>query len=147
MNKHDTENPLAPFARLMGGTWQMGDSYHTFEWGVGQKMVHNKSYFTVEGQPVLVSEGSWFWHPGRQEIKGHMAAIEMGIDLFSYTTRFEGNKMVNELTSYGEDGQATEYLEEWEFTDEDTYEWALYAKTDEGLQKSMGGTFTRNPGG
>jgi hypothetical protein len=145
MDSHNSlpENPLAPFARLVGGTWQMEDSYHTFEWGVGGKMVNTRSYFTVEGKRVLVSEGSWFWHPGRQEIKGHMAAIEMGIDLFSYTTRFEGNKMVSDLTSYGPDGQASHYQEEFTFTGENTYEWVLYAKKDGGLQQVMKGLFTR----
>ena len=124
MDSH--ESHLAAFKRLVGGTWRMNDSYHTFEWGVGGKMVYNQSYLTVDGQRVLVSEGSWFWHPGWREIKGYMAAIEMGIDLFSYTTHFEGNKMVSELISFGEDGQASRYIEEWLFTGQDTYEWTSH---------------------
>lgn len=139
----DIENPLAPFERLIGGKWVMGDSFHTFEWGVGQKTVNTRSYFLMEGNPVLVSEGSWFWHPGRQVIKGHMVAIQMGIDLFSYNTYWEGNRMIGDLKSYTPDGGVSHYQEEFDFTDNDTYVWTLYSKSAEGLEKSMDGTFQR----
>lgn len=137
------DNPLAPFERLIGGQWQLDDSYQTFEWGVGQKMLHTKSYFVQDGQPALVSEGSWFWHPGHEAIKGHHAAVAMGIDLFTYTTHFEGERMVNTLKTYAEDGSATKYLEIWEFTGPNSYEWSLYPEAGESEEKVMGGTFTR----
>ena len=140
-----TENthPLAPFEPLIGGTWHAENSYQRFEWGVGKKMVLTKSYFLVESGQKLVSEGAWFYHPGRKEIKGHMAAIEMKIDLFTYTTRFEGSKMVSDLTVYLEDGGKQAYLETFDFTGEDRYDWVLFEKTEEGLKESMKATFTR----
>jgi len=137
------DNPLAPFERLIGGKWYFEGSYHVFEWGVGQKMVHTRSYFTSDGKDRLVSEGSWFFHPKNGEIKGHVAATDMGIDLFTYTTRFDGDRMLNDLTAYSEDGAVSTYLEEWVFTGKDAYEWSLYARTENGLAKAMGGTFTR----
>lgn len=137
------KNPLAPFARLVGGKWVMGDLFHVFEWGVGKLSMKANSYFVQAGEAALAGDGGWFWHPGDKAIRGWQFAVGMGIDLFDYTTRWEGDKMVNDLTTYDAAGNASEYLEEWDFTDADTYEWTLYAKTPDGAQKAMGGTFKR----
>jgi hypothetical protein len=136
--------PLAPFSRLVGGEWHMDDAFHTFEWGVDRKILKITSYFVAEGNPVLVSEGFWFWHPGKKVVQSYSVAIEMGVELFVYhDSRWDGEKMINDMTAYDANGAGSDYVEEWEFTDQDTYVWTLYAKTPEGLKKSMGGTFKR----
>ena len=136
-------DPLAPFERLAGGEWHLEGSYQVFEWGVGRQSVKARSYFVVEGKPRLVSEGLWFWHPGEAKIKGIFTAIDMPVNFFDYTTRFEGNKMVNTLRAYAPGGKETVFEETWEFTDESHFEWKLMSETPDGMQQQMSGTYTR----
>ncbi len=136
-------DPLAPFGQLIGGQWHLDNSYQEFEWGIGRRSVRARGYFLVDGKPKLVSEGGWFWHPGEQQIKGYFTAIDMPVVLFEYTTRFEPDRMVNELRAYGAKGDESNYMETWEFSEEGRIEWTLLQETPEGLQKQMGGTYTR----
>lgn len=136
-------HPLAAFERLVGGQWHLEGSYQEFEWGVGRRSVRSRSYFVVEGEPKLVSEGVWFWHPGEEQIKGIFTAIDMPVVFFDYTTRFEDDKMVNDLRSYGANGAEEVYVETWEFRDDSHYVWTLWKKTPEGLSEVMGGTYSR----
>jgi hypothetical protein len=143
-DEHDeASKPLEPFSRLVGGEWHSGANYHVMEWGLGKLSVTTKSYFVADGKPKLVSDGTWFWHPGEQSIKGLATAIDMGIDLWDYTTTFEDNVLRSHIVTYATDGTVAEYVETWEFTDDDTYVWKLFTQTDEGLQEMMGSTYTR----
>lgn len=135
--------PLAPFERLIG-RWRLGDSQQEFVWGVGRRSVIARGYFVVDGKPTLVSEGMWFWHPGEERIKGVVTAVNMPVSFFDYTTRFEGDRMVSELASYDADGEASRYVETFEFVDDSQYEWTLHTKSGEDLQKVMGGLYTRS---
>ena len=137
------ENPLAAFERLIGGEWHLEGSVQTFTWGVGKKTIQARSTYLTEDGPVPVGEGFWFWHYGENAIKGLSFAVGMPAELFDYTTRWEGDKMISDLVSYDSEGKPSEYLEEWHFSGEDSYEWALHAKTPDGLEKVMGGTFER----
>ena len=134
---------LESFSRLIGGEWHLENTYQVFTWGVGKRSLHAESYAMSEGTPKLVSQGSWFWHPGEKHIKGYFTAIEMSVALFEYTTRFEGNTMINELTAYSEDGQVSNYVETWEFTASDTFQWTLYMETGDKSSKLMEGTYRR----
>lgn len=138
-------DPMAPFARLIGGQWHLEGSYQEFEWGVGKRSVKARGYFVVDGEPRLVSEGIWFWHPGEQQIKGFFTAIDMPVTFFDHTTRFEDNRMVSTLHAYAPGGKKTVFEETWEFTDESHFEWKLTSETPDGLQQQMSGTYTRQP--
>jgi hypothetical protein len=122
----------------------MEGSYQVFEWAVGGKAIRARSYFATDDAPVLVGEGAWFWHPGDGVIRGYQLAEGMGLDLFDYRSRWEGDTLVSDLVAYDAEGVASEYHETWEFAGRDAYEWTLYAKTPDGMQKAMGGTFTRH---
>lgn len=137
------DDPLQPFQRLMDASWHLEGSYQEFEWGVGKQSVRSRGYFLVDGKPKLVSEGSWFWHPGDEQIKGWFTAVDMPFVLLEYTTRFEGNKMVNDLRSFAADGSEEAYVETWEFLDDTRYVWKLLKKTPDGLQEVMGGTYSK----
>lgn len=141
--QQSASNPLAPFERLIGGQWYLQGSYQEFEWGVGRQSVKSRSYFIVDGKPKLVSEGIWFWHPGEKQIKGFFTAIDMPVVFFDYTTRFEENRMVNDLRSYGSKGNESVYVEIWDFTGDTRFVWSLLRKTPDGLKEQMGGTYTR----
>ena len=52
-------------------------------------------------EPKLVGDGGWFWHPGEQAIRGFLFAEGMGIDLFEYTSRWEGDSFISELATRG----------------------------------------------
>lgn len=136
-------NFLAPFERLVGGQWHLEGSYQEFEWGVGKRSVKSRSYFVADGKPTLVSEGIWFWHPGEKQIKGYFTAIDIPFQLFDYTTRFEGNRMVSDLHSYAGNGSRRVYVETWEFKDDKRYEWKLLKKSPEGLKQVLEGIYSR----
>lgn len=135
--------PLAGFERLIGGQWHLEGSYQEFEWGAGQRSVKARSYFLIEGEPKLVSEGIWFWHPDEREVKGVFTAVDMPMELFEYTTRFKGDSIVSNLVAYTSEGQKSVYTERWQFLDDSSLKWTLYAETPEGPQEEMGGTYTR----
>lgn len=137
-------NPLAPFERLIGGRWYLEGSYQEFEWGVGRRSIKARSYFIVEDEPKLVSEGIWFWHPEEKQIKGVFTAIDMPVEIFEYTSRFEGNSLLSELVAYSAEGGKSRYAEEWEFVDETHFVWTLSIETPDGLRQEMGGTYSRS---
>jgi hypothetical protein len=142
-DQQSTFDPLAPFERLIGGQWHLEGSYQEFEWGVGRRSVKARSYFAADGEPKLVSEGVWFWHPGERQIKGFFTAINMPVVLFDYTTRFEENRMVNDLRAYGPEGSVKVYVETWDFRDDGQFVWKLLQETPEGLKEVMGGTYRK----
>lgn len=135
-----SENPLAPFERLVGGQWHLDDSFLVFEWGVGRRSVKARSYFVVEGRPRLVSEAVWFWHPGEKRIKGFGTAIDMPAAFFDYTTLFDAESMKSELAAYSVTGERSDYVETWRFVGESLYEWSLH---DADGKRIMEGTYER----
>ncbi len=144
-NAADPADPMAPFGRLVGGEWHLGDSYQVFEWGVERRNVRSFSYALVDGEYILVSEGTWFWHPQENVYKGLFVAVGMGIDVFEYETKFEDNTMVNKLKTFDADGTEEHHAETWEFIDDNHYVWTLFSPTEDGPRKTMEGTFVRHP--
>jgi len=138
-----TEDPLAGFAPFIGGQWHLEGSYSELEWGVSRRAVKARNYFVVDGQPKLVSEGFWFWHPGEQQIKGVFTAIDMPVVLFLYTTHFEGDTMIGDLRAYAANGKETEFIETWKLEDDSHFAWTLSSETADGQEQSMSGTYTR----
>lgn len=136
-------NPLTQFERLVGHQWHLEGSYQEFEWGVGRRSVIARSYFVVEGKPKLVSEGIWYWHPEEKQIKGIFIATDMPVEVFEYTTRFEGTSIISELVAYNADGIKTTYKEVWEFLDDAHFVWTLFSETPEGPKEEMSGTYSR----
>ncbi len=120
--------PLSGFSRLIGGRWEFEGGYHVFEWSVEKRLVKSSSYFIEDGRPTLVSEGFWFWHPGEKKLKGYAVAVKMPVVFFDYTTKFENERIISELRSYSGDGKEEEYIETFQFLDEDSYLWTLSTK-------------------
>lgn len=137
-------DPLADFERIIGGQWRLEGSHQEFEWGVSRRSVVGRSYFDVDGATKLVSEGLWYWHPGEEKIRGVFTAVDMPVDLFDYTTRFEDDQMISELIAYAADGTRTTYVETWTFTDDSHFVWTLLRETADGLVKEMEGLYTRS---
>ncbi len=135
----ETSSPLAGFERLVGGEWHIGPLRHVFEWGVGKNTVLARSY---DGDGNLASEARWFFHPGEQVIRGYSIGAS-GNFFAEMTTRFEGDTLINELKTIGADGATAHYTGRWLFTDDDHYDWTLFAETADGPQQTMQATATR----
>ena len=136
-------SPLEPFSRLIGGEWHSGGSYQVFEWAVGKSAVKSRAYFWMNSEAQLVSEGSWYWHPGDQAIRGQFTAVNMPIVLFDYSTWFETNRMISDLRAYDKQGNELRYEEVWDFVSDDQYEWTLYRIDGSGRTKEMSATYQR----
>lgn len=98
------QTPLDDFAARVLGSWEGDDSRHEFTWGVGQRVVRSRSWFADGNGWTLVSEGWWYWDPAEESIRGQTVAVGMGIDLFEYRSRIEGETIVHDLVSHGEFG-------------------------------------------
>ena len=136
------DNPLSPFKRIIG-RWESGDSYHLIEWGVGGKVVLSKSYFVVEGEDQLVSEGWWLWHPSAKAIQGTAVAVGMPFEGLEMVTRCEEGNLISDLVGVAPEGSRQTYRETWEFTDDDHYTWTLCLVGAEGETEMMSGRYER----
>ena len=151
-------DPLAPFERLIGGRWYLGDAYQTFEWGVGRKSVVARMYFPGGGagsgvggdadtEDRLVSEMTFAWHPGEGTIRAWGVARDMGVDLFEYETRVEGETFVHDLRAWGPAASDAPQRETWELVGPDRYLWTLLEMREGAWTEVMSGTFERRGSG
>jgi len=67
----------------------------------------------------------------------------MPVEVFEYTTTFEGNKMVSELRATNPEGAVANHIETWNFTNEDHYVCTVDNKTPAGPQKWLELSFIR----
>ena len=63
--------------------------------------------------------------------------------MFEYPeVKVEGSGMTCDLTTPNDEG-TSEFVETWDFPDDDQYKWTLFAKSPKGLQKVMDASFMR----
>ena len=139
----DVVRALAPLDRLVGGRWRLGESVQEYTWDMDRQQLNGRAWSTSAEGERLVSVGAWYYHPGKGSIVGSFVARDMGVALFEYTTRFEGDVMINEVVAWTPEGQASTYEEHWRFTGPDSYVWELYEAADAGPKKIMEGVFQR----
>ena len=139
----DATGELEAFGALVVGTWRADDAKHVHTWGVGKKLIHSASYFLVDGEWKLVSEGIWYWDDQERTIRSTHVAIDMPVERFEYRTEVKGALVEHELTAYG--SQPGDFVEIWSFH-EDGYDWRLESPDDRGT-RVMGGSFRRTDGG
>jgi len=140
------QNPLQPFEAIIGGEWWLGeDRYQTFSWGVGELSVKAEAFFVKDGNEVKVSEGEWFFHPGKQKIKGFFLAENMPVTFFDYESEFDAEgTLINQIVGYDPSGKPMNFYETWNFTSADTFIWSLSTKNEDGtLSEVMNGNYTR----
>lgn len=135
--------PLAPFERLVGGEWRSGQTVQVFEWGPGRASVLARSFTMEGGERVPTSVGLWYWHPERRTIVGVASAVDMPVELFEYTTEFDGDLMRSDLVAYDASGETGRYVETMEFIDEDGYQWRLLLPRPDATEVVMSATFRR----
>ena len=135
---------LAPMARLIGGDWYLGDdSYHTFSWGVGRESIVASSYWVTPEEERLVAQSTFFHHPGEGVVKGFAVARDMGIAVFEYEIRAQGDTLLMDLNAFGPAAMEGPMRETWVFTDVDHYVWTLWQDGEDGWEEVMGGTYER----
>ena len=137
-------NPLAGFDRFVGGRWYFGETYQTFEWGVGKRVLRATAHFPSPDGPKLGSEGFWYLHPESGEIRGTFVSIEEGLDLFEYVTSFDADTVKSRVSIHGPKGRG-EYFETLRFTDADHYVWSLWRETAEGREQIVKHEYERRP--
>ena len=141
-----TPAEMAPFERLVGGRWYLGDdSFQTFTWGVGHRSVTARNYFVTPAGATMVGEMMFLFHPGRGALIGTGVAVGMGIDVFEYTSiELHGDTLVLDLETYGPQASADTQRETWAFTAPDRFDWTLWARGDDGAWlRRFGGTYER----
>ena len=137
-------NPLQPFEFLIGGSWVTQTTEQTFEWGIGQKTVKSKLYFTNSGEKVLAGEITWFWHPKEQKIKGFGHSTDLQMNFFEYNTEFtSSNVMTNEFYGYGGQFDEVAQYETLEFLSDDQYRWTYFNKVLDELKPAYSILFNR----
>lgn len=139
----DMTSPLQPFERLIGGRWQLGETVQEFRWDLDGLQVTARQFAKSPQGERLVSVGAWYHHPGEDAVVGYFVARDMGIDLFEYATRFEGDVMISRVVAWTGAGESSTYEERWIFTGEDSYTWELYETGEQGNRKVMEGVFER----
>lgn len=144
LSQDSTSNQLQYFEHLVGGVWEADRTRQTFEWGIGQKSVVSKLYFTDADSLKLVGEITWFWHPGEKKIRGYGTSIDMAMDFFDYTTVFESPyKMLNTFMGYGGQIEGVPQLETLEFIEEDKYLWTYFNREGNEFVPAYSITFLR----
>lgn len=144
VSQDSTSNPLQYFDHLIGGVWESDNTQQTFEWGIGQKSVVSKLYFTETDTLKLVGEITWFWHPGEKKIRGYGTSIDMAMDFFDYTTVFESPyKMLNTFMAYGGHIDGVPQLETLEFIEENKYLWTYFNREGNEFAPAYSITFLR----
>jgi pimeloyl-ACP methyl ester carboxylesterase len=137
---------LAPLARIVGGSWELGGFFQEFEWGVGRRSVKGRMIAPGKYGPRVLSEFTWYWHPEKGAFEGRGVAIEMGVDLFEYTTWISGDTLVSDLRSFTGTGAPDAQREMWVFEHPDQYLWQLFEGAGEpapGAAPQMDGRFRR----
>lgn len=139
----DPPEPMRGFDRLVGGCWRLEATCQEFRWGLDGRHLISRSVVRSDSGEQVVSEGAWFYHPEARAAVGYFVARGMGVELFEYRTRFEGEVMVSRVAAWGSDGVRQDYEERWTFTDRDHYLWELFEATESGPSRVMHGTFER----
>ena len=106
--------------------------------------VRSPSYFVADGRLRLVSEGSWYWHPGEAAVKGVFTASDMPVAFLEYTTRFEHNAIVHDLRAYDTVGEPTDYRETRELTRVSKCVWTILRPWPDGHERVIGATYVRS---
>lgn len=139
----DVISPLDPFDRLVGGRWRLGETIQEFEWEMDRHQVTARAYAASADGEQLVSVGAWYYHPGQDSVVGYFVARDMGIGLFEYATRFDGDVMISQVIAWSGAEVKRAYEERWRFTGPDSYVWELYESGEQGPKKVMEGVFQR----
>lgn len=96
----DLENPLLQFSPLIGGEWDINDSFQTFEWGIGKKSVRSRKFIASPGGGYTSFETVWVWHPQRQLIIGSEITSDASIDFIEHEAYFKGDTLISNISSY-----------------------------------------------
>lgn len=134
---------LEIFEPLIGGEWHLDATVQIFEWGPGKRSIIARSYVVDGAERRQVSHGMWYWHPEKKAVVGHAVATGMPIELFEYTSRREGGVLIHELATWTPDGTPGRYIETWELSSPDIFEWRLLLPRPDVTEELMTGTFRR----
>lgn len=133
------QTPWSRLSRLAGGEWiASGEgappNFHRFWFGPGQQSIWSHTRNAERLQVYPKSEAVFFWHPGEERLRA--LSVSDGGLVFDQVLRWQGEILETELEYYVADNKV-EFASRWEFDGEKAYDWSLFAKTPQGLSKSM----------
>ena len=146
---------MKPFARLVGGEWEMtlasGVKQHqAWQWGPGKHSVRLMEYGAVSTASGGASPWAGeviYWHPGRKEVRvlsvhGDIPGVGRGVG--EGTISFDGEKAEGRVDLYQPRGPR-KLGTRWAFDGPDRYRDELLEDTGGGMQPQNGWTFSRVP--
>jgi len=122
----EVTHPMASFARLVPGEWQMmfgngttSGSISTWHWGPGKHSIHRADVVDV-----------YYWHPGLKQVR------TLGLDPYARgvsegTIQFEGETAETTFDLYQTSGHRRLVMQ-WTFDGPDKYHEALFEPTSTG---------------
>lgn len=128
------------------GCWDAtdGSSRQELSWGLDHRVIHTRMWFRDGDEWKLVSEGAMYADPGRDEVVGFAATIDMPVSHFTMTAKPtpEGPDFDNVI--YDPDGTPMQAIEQWRSLGNDGFTWHLFQPGDDGLTPWMDGEWSRN---
>jgi hypothetical protein len=121
-------DPLQPFARFVGGTWESEGDFKVrvvYDWGLDKKLLKIKSYLIGKDGPKLAYESAVYWHPAKKEVVFQSVSARGGI--FDGVMTAEGSVYTSVFNSYDGD-KVTPFRQTIEFLDDDHVEWTVLGK-------------------
>lgn len=141
--------PLAILERLVGtwlaqGLWEdptRGGLRVEYERALQGKLLKGYSYTVDAGVARLVYETSMYYHPGEDKIV--FRSVSAGGVLYDGTVgELDADTLEFHWTDYGP-GTARKWRQTLRFVDPDTYEWEVFAATEEGWRSAFRSIFHR----
>lgn len=145
----DVPAPMASFARLVGGEWQVtfasGEAgYQAWHWGPGRYSVRT---VTPESAPEVNPWAGevYYWHPGRGQVchlslHGDIPGVGRGVS--EGTIQFDG-ETANAVFDLYQPAGSRKMGSRWVFDGRDKYRDTLLEDTGAGLEPMNGWTFIR----
>lgn len=141
----EVDDPMASFARLVGGEWQYGTmAPHAWHWGPGRHSMRR----TTHGSET--APGSWtgdvmYWHPALREVRTlslHEDIPGVGRGVAEGTIRFEGETSIA-LVDLDQPRGRRKLSNRQSFEGRDKYDELLLEDTGAGFQPLAKWSFVR----
>ena len=138
VRKHaEAADPMAPFARLIGGEWRVtaasGTSmFHTWHWGPGQHSVRVMTDGAGAGGQPWREVRVFYWHPGRKQVCV-WGASPFARGVSEGSIKFEGEAADGVMDLY-QTGRHRKLGVRWTFEGPDRYRDALLEDSGKGFE-------------
>ena len=148
----EIDDPMASFARMVGGEWHLGASgFHAWHWGPGKRSMRRMAYAMADGSDAT---NPWagelmYWHPGLGQVRllsVHEDIPGVGRGVGEGTIRFDGETSEAVIDLYQPRG-LRKLCQRQIFDGPDKYHEILLEDRGAGLQPLAAWDFVRDKEG